>query len=356
MTLQDFSTSEGGFAILEAEGELHELSEWGIASWLINRHKATPGHQPPFPDARIYASTPSGQWLEYDLANGWRSQEHLLEDVAEYTDRLCTIDAMARKGDGDCQPELDKLRSKWRRRAVFENAIALAKPAMTRTGWDALPNVLGTVDGMTVELETDWIGPALQEDRITLRTGFEPATPTREWLAWVDDVCGGDGEMSDGLQAWLGASLYAGNPQGKIHILYGDSHTGKSTLLAVVKAALGDYAGSADPSTFTKARMFQHPAAMLPFEHKRLVALPELAGDTFRSDLVKSITGGDTLSLRGMRENPRDVEPMATLWFSSNDLPSPGMVDAALKAQIMVWPFDVVHRHDEQVRDTFFPI
>ena len=129
------------------------------------------------------------------------------------------------------------------------------------------------------------------------------------------------------------------NPEHKTHILFGDGATGKSTFLKVIMHAMGDYAGTARASLFT-TEGDQHSAELLPFVNKRLVVLPELPRGALRSDILKAVTGGDSISVRGMRQNPRTETSTATLFFSANEMPSIRLVDEALKRRLLVWPFD----------------
>ena len=102
---------------------------------------------------------------------------------------------------------------------------------------------------------------------------------------------------------------------------------------------MGDYAASARPSLFVDEKS-NHPAELLPFTGHKLIVLPELPRGALRSDLLKSLTGGDAISVRGMRQNPRTETPSAMLMFSANELPSIRMVDNALRSRLMIWPFD----------------
>ena len=83
-----------------------------------------------------------------------------------------------------------------------------------------------------------------------------------------------------------------------------------------------------------------HPAELLPFTEKRLVVLPELPAGALRSDFLKTVTGGDSISVRGMHQNPRTESPSATLFFSANELPTIRFVDNALKRRLLIWPMD----------------
>ena len=134
-----------------------------------------------------------------------------------------------------------------------------------------------------------------------------------------------------------------GNDEHKSHILFGGGATGKSTFMRAIQAAFGSYAGTARASVFTSDKD-NHPAERIPFMTYHLVLLPELPAGVLRSDLLKDISGGDMISYRGMRENPRDGQPLATLVFSANELPVLQSVDFAIKRRLLVWPMD--HRAD----------
>ena len=55
---------------------------------------------------------------------------------------------------------------------------------------------------------------------------------------------------------------------------------------------------------------------------------------------LKAVSGGDAISVRSMRQDPRTETPTATLFFSANEMPSIRLVDEALKRRLLVWPFD----------------
>ena len=174
---------------------------------------------------------------------------------------------------------------------------------------------------------------------ITRTLARTPGPHSQLWGSFLRELCGGDVDLETGLQTWTAAAMMSGNVDHKTHILFGDGNTGKSTFLKVIMAAMGDYAGTARASVFVSEKE-THSAELLPFTDKRLVVLPELPRGALRSDLLKVVTGGDAISVRGMRQNPRTETPTATLYFSANELPSIRLVDGAIKRRLLIWPFD----------------
>ena len=219
--------------------------------------------------------------------------------------------------------------------------------------WDNQPHLIGLPKGECLDIDgTNAKSPvvvidACPSDYITKSTGVTPFEPTKLWMDFLTELTGGDMELEDGLQTWFGLAMLPGNPNHKAHILHGDGNTGKSTILRSIQSAMGDYAGSARASVFTSEKD-SHPAELLPFIAKRLVVLTELSQGALRSDLLKTVTGGDAISVRGMHQNPRTATPDATLAFTSNELPSIRLVDNAIKRRLLIWPLD----HKPAIVDT----
>ena len=253
-----------------------------------------------------------------------------------------------RKFDDKQAAKIDEQYRKLRQRHLGSNvgkAALLAQPIMAVDRWNIDDDILGLPGCQALYLGQKPPVTTVREDRqepsqyITRTMAAKPGGESKLWESFVLDACDGDKEMASALQIWTSAALMVGNPEHRTHILYGGGATGKSTFLKVVMHAMGDYARTARASLFTDEGS-SHSAELLPFVNARLVVLPELPRGALRSDLLKAVTGGDSISVRGMRENPRTEVPTATLFFSANELPSLRMVDEAIKRRLLVWPFD----------------
>ena len=299
-------------------------------------------------------------WYEYDPATGWKRARTPMKAISEVIAAMCVAVPMkseinatftVSKDDADVAKRREatrKLRARWMSKQTFDSSLSVAAQSATVDFWDTeFPDYLGLPDCEVVALKDGNIYTNHAEMFITKTLGAEPAAePSTEWLKFVSEICEGDQDLIDGLQLWIGASVYRGNPANKFHVLYGEGGSGKSTFVNTIQAALGDYANSADPSIFTAKRGSQHPVMLAPFIDAHFTILPELASGALRSDILKAVTGADSISFREMHGRPQTVKPNATLWFTANELPVPTSVDQALKRRVMVWPMDAIPKRE----------
>ena len=303
---------------------------------------------PRSPTPAFAYDTRAGVWREWQFGKGWQDRGSVLDAMTNIVAALCALEAYRTNDSGSpdkTEREYKKLRQRYLG-ATVEKAVTLAAVETGVGSWDYDPNTLGLPKGEAVYIapsnKTFPVHTGLEQlptDYLTRKMAHGPKRTTRLWLDFLDSLTGGDLVLENALQVWTGAALLRGNDHHKAHILFGDGRTGKSTFLKMVQTAMGDYAASARPSIFVDEKA-NHPAELLPFVNHRLVVLPELPRGALRSDLLKTVTGGDAISVRGMRQNPRTETPAATLMFSCNELPSIRMVDNALRGRIMIWPSD----------------
>ena len=309
----------------------------------------------------------SGVWRDYISGMGWAAKpEGILKHMNDVYGALCALEAQAivdRDADEkpiDPDPEIAREnRQKWLAKVEKEyaklrvkhlsgnvpKAVKVTEGLLTVPKWNTDDARIGLPDGETLHVTPAHPIQAVRQEReepndhITRHMAAAPGMISVKWEQFLDDLTNGDAEMQTALQVWCGAAMMPGNAEAKSHVLYGDGLTGKSTFLKTIMTACGDYAGSARASVFTSDKD-SHPAELLPFIHKRIVVLPELPRGALRGDLIKTVTGGDSISVRAMRENPRTETPQATLFFSANELPSIWMVDNAIRRRLLIWPFD----------------
>ena len=284
-------------------------------------------------------------WRRWDVSTGWHDHPSILEGMTDVVAALCARWAYAYHSDDPTK--LRKEYSRLRQRHLSSTvtaAVKLAESQMAVDAWDSNDGMIGLPDAEVLYMVAHkrrnvHTIDQYATDYLTKSMAARPGNTSSLWLDVIRDLTGGDKDYANGLQLWTADAMLPGNSQHKAHILYGDGGTGKSVFLKTIQAALGDYAGSARASVFINEGR-DHPAELLPFINKRLVVLPELPQGALRSDLLKVVTGGDAISVRGMHQNPRTETPSATLWFSCNELPSIRMVDNSLRRRLMIWPMD----------------
>ena len=278
-----------------------------------------------------------GRWMEFKgsrWAGHWTPARTILDGVGGLIDRLCE--------------DKPSLASKWLKVPVYKDILTLAKEHMTVDRWDAYESVLGLPCGDLWDLEMGWGAPNFRRLPITKQTGVDPAEYQTKyvcrggctclWHSFLYDVTGGDLDMAEGLQISVGASLFGGNRDHRLNVVTGDGGTGKSVFLNTIAKALGDYAG-AMPASVLASKGNDHPTGLAGVVDKRFVMVPEVNAGMWKEETLKTITGGDAVSTRFMRQDFIVVQPDCTLWVSTNAPPSLRLVDDAIKRRIRIWPF-----------------
>ena len=283
-----------------------------------------------------------GRWMEFKgsrWAGHWTPAQTIFDGVGGLIDRLWG--------------EKPSLCSKWLKVAVYKDVLALAKEHMTVDQWDAAGELMGLPNGDVWDLERGWGEPNFRRLPITKTTGADPAEYQGErcrrncgclWHEFLEDVTGQDADMAEGLQISVGASLFGGNRDHRLNVICGDGGTGKSVFLNTVAKALGDYAG-AMPASVLASKGNDHPTGLAGVVDRRFVVVPEVSGGMWKEETLKTITGGDKIPVRYMRQDFFVVQPDCTLWVSTNSPPALRMVDNAIKRRLRIWPF--THKPEE---------
>lgn len=178
-----------------------------------------------------------------------------------------------------------------------------------------------------------WVDTLLRH--VTMSTEGEPDDATLRvfhdnvprWAEFIDEICDGDADKAAFLQRALGYSMLGTNPEKATFVLYGPKRdNGKSTLMSVVKRALGDYAASAPPQLVLDNRYENYTAANSPLANlkgKRLVDMSEPPiSATLNAAMVKQLASGtDEVTARHLHAESFSFVPGFTLWLHCNCLP-----------------------------------
>ena len=135
-----------------------------------------------------------------------------------------------------------------------------------------------------------------------------------------------------------------------LFFIYGSTATGKTTFLEAVKAALGEYAVTADFSTFLSSRKGNIRSDVARLAGSRIVMSAESEdGAKLAEGFLKMYTGGDTLSARPLYREEIEVGQRGMLWLVSNHRPKTDAGDDAFWRRMRVLPFE--HTIPEEKRD-----
>ena len=128
---------------------------------------------------------------------------------------------------------------------------------------------------------------------------------------WLDD----DPDTIQTIQQTLGQALI-GNPAQRFMFVYGSGKNGKTLFVEALEYALGDFAGRMNIDYIVKkSKHPMHPEGLQVIEGRRLVISGEVPArpPAWNEELLKNITGGDSMTVRGMRQNSRTIVPRTLL-------------------------------------------
>ena len=151
---------------------------------------------------------------------------------------------------------------------------------------------------------------AKREDHITRYAAVVPADDEDcpKFKQFLSDI------QTPGVIAYLKrlmGYILTGSVKEEIFVFfYGTGQNGKGTLVKIVVAVLGDYAGILPTQTLLAGKNQRHPTEIAKLEGLRMAAASETTdGNFWNEGRLKALTGGDKQTGRKMRQDFSDFEP-----------------------------------------------
>lgn len=208
--------------------------------------------------------------------------------------------------------------------------------------FDAQTSLLNLPNG-TLNLETLQLKDHDPDDLLSKQFGgeYDPEATAPNWERFIEEVVP-DPEVRSYVQRALGYSLTGRPIERSMFLLHGPSGTGKSVLTSVMTRVFGDYGATAPASTF-RLKKNDTNFDLHQLRGKRFVATSEMPeGALLDEELVKRVTGGDTISSRGLYQGYQDWKPQCVVWIATNFLPKVNSDDDALWRRAKTVPFQEV--------------
>ena len=202
-----------------------------------------------------------------------------------------------------------------------------------------------TVKNGTIDLRT---GELLRHDRRNLITKiasveYDPGAKFHLWDDFLARILP-DPDLRAFVQRAAGYSLTGLTTEEVLFFAYGPTASGKSTFLESIRSTWGDYSARTDFETFLRR---EHVTGGPRNDIARLagvrfvVSIEVESGRRLAESVVKSITGGDTISARFLHQEAFEFRPAMKLWLAANDRPTVRDDDAAMWRRILQIPFAV---------------
>jgi putative DNA primase/helicase len=240
--------------------------------------------------------------------------------------------------------------------AVASLARSNEEQRATTGQWDGDHYLLGTPGG-TVDLRTGELRDARPEQYVTKATAVTPAPPetlTPLWSAFLGRIMAGDEDLISYLQRFLGYCLTGSIEEHAFAFGHGTGANGKGVFTLTMQHVLGDYALTVPTEILMVSHNERHPTELARLRGVRLAIGSEIeVGRTWAEARVKSLTGGDAIAARLMRQDFFEFSPAFKLLLCGNHKPSLRGVDEAIRRRLHLIPFKVTIPAAE--RDTELP-
>jgi putative DNA primase/helicase len=197
----------------------------------------------------------------------------------------------------------------------------------------------------TVELQSGELRAHRRTDGLTKVTPVSPvAGEAPLWRACLHTWTQADAELEAFLQRLTGYWLTGSVREEIITVVWGSGANGKTKFIETIRGCLGaGYAGSVAMETLIVTKGEQHPTDLADLRGKRLAITTETdEGRALAEAKVKSLSGGDLIRGRRMRENFFEFAPTHKLVIVGNHRPSLRNVDEAMRRRLVLVPFTAV--------------
>ncbi|MEW1820465.1 phage/plasmid primase, P4 family [Arthrobacter sp. NPDC080031] len=238
--------------------------------------------------------------------------------------------------------------------------LTLASKNLFAASVDTDAWLLNTPSG-TLDLHSLEIRPHNPADRITKRTGasYTPgAYEGSEFQKFLESSLP-DKEVRAFLQRYAGMALIGRVERHVMVLAVGPTRAGKGVFTRAMGKMLGDYAVTANNDLLVSSRWGERKSAgdlasMMALRGARWVEMSELEnGARMNESLMKTLTGGDTITAKFMARNFVEFEPSHSFFLTTNFPPTIDATSDAAWARIRVVRFDVSFfgKEDETLDD-----
>ena len=327
--------------------EAQPLTEFGNAKRMVDRYKGE----------MIYVPEVD-QWHLWD-GHHWRKASKIEVEYRAKQTVLGLVDE-AKIIDTSQLPEFFEFCKHSQAARMVHNMISLAASEpeiMVPIGQlDRKSHLLGTRNGV-VDLASGLFREGRKDDFITLSTAceFQPGAKCPLFDQTLLDVFNGDGEMAEFFMRCLGYALMGNPKEAMLFIPFGNGSNGKSTLLNVVRQVFGSYAKTADAGSFVADSGVKAAGGaredLLRLKGARFVYVNEPdEGGELREGIVKSMTGGDAITARGLFAKASvEFVPTWATFMPTNHKPIIKGTDNGIWRRLTLIPFERNFENDPTI-------
>lgn len=216
--------------------------------------------------------------------------------------------------------------------AIVRRFAAQPGIAVESADFDSARNLI-CLDNGTFDLSTMTLREHSPDDLLTkrIRLAFDESAQCPGFEKYLEEAIP-DPAYRDYLRRALAMTLLGEIREAAFFVLHGETGCGKSQFMKIAEVLLGEYAATAARGTFSAAKFGGDDAyALHDLRGVRMASMSETKrGEVLNEDLIKRVTGGDTVKTRGLYESFVSWKPQFTVWLLTNFLPNLDAGDGAI--------------------------
>jgi len=333
-----FIAANGGEAPENPENHIYRPSDVGNAERLVHQH-----------GENFRYCYKWQKWLVWD-GKRWKPDD--MGSMFQFAKR--TVADMIAKSFGDESLAKHALRSQRADRLNAMISLARDESPILPDDLDCDPMLLNCAN-CTVDLRDGTAKPHDPTDHITKisPTIYKADARSDLWDDFLLQIFDCDGKLIDWLQRVCGYALTGSVIEQLLLVFYGTGANGKSTFLEAIMHAMGeDYSMAAAPDFLMAKRGEIHPTERADLKGRRFVSCVETSDSCRLAEpLVKSLTGGDKIRARFMRQDFFEFEPTHKLVLCTNHKPVISGTDYGIWRRLRLVPFNVTVPPEKQDKD-----
>lgn len=163
-------------------------------------------------------------------------------------------------------------------------------------------------------------------------------------IKFMEDILPDKDEREYLLKA-IGSALLCKNNEQEMYILTGKKGSnGKSLLVRLINACFGIYTSNIEPTLLTNKREKSNESneSLADTINKKIVITSEPnSKDRIQSDVIKKLTGGDMLTVRGLYEKTKSYTVYYKIFMLCNSIPLLDKCDSAEQRRLSIIKFPI---------------
>lgn len=184
---------------------------------------------------------------------------------------------------------------------------------------------------------------------------FDEKAECPTWLKFLEQIFKNDKDLIDYMQRLVGYSLTGDISEQSMYFLVGGGSNGKSTFVNIIKKIMGDYGLQTKSDTFIKKKDTGANNDVARLVNSRFVSAVESEeGEKLQESLVKTITGGEPILARFLRQEYFEFIPEFKVFFTTNHKPIIGGLDDGIWRRVKIIPFTLSlkpHERDKKLEE-----